>query len=564
MKYYLVYNDIITFNPDTYEATTTDEPLWLRNEIDKWKDKYGCGGRVLTTPNNLQSFIISPDDDLRSKCTDDSLFELFPRDAQEIINELMPPEFDEAGLLIVQPTPTLEQLSKVFWGYAQNHSGTISTSETWTVANSPHHITGTITVAANQTLTFDPGITVYHDGDYRITLSSGTGGLYAVGNSSGVINVLANAELLGTATRSTLGGLLTANTGIGNGCFVNLQFARFQNFSSLMSIGATTGNTFTLNNLHVTGCGALINFAAGYNKDITVSNCLFQSSSASWSYSSTSTGSLTFSHCDFYGVGSYSNGSSGMQTQINFIDCYSPNQIGSNLKVSMLRSFLLATVGMGSANTYNTSFESCIYKNCGFSLGNTSGGAHTFLNCDFVRRDSVAMFNQTTPTPIQLQVTSCFIAGTNSTGFSNYFTGVQSTLQVTTNDAAHFAFITPRTTRNFVFTPASISSGSITNTGATIAWTVDFKTRNRVRYGTSSGVYTSTEDPYQTWSGWDGSKMQSVSASIPLSNLTPGITYFYVAESYDLVTDTWVTSAEGSFQTTGSGGGGSTVIVIED
>jgi hypothetical protein len=65
------------------------------------------------------------------------------------------------------PTPSLEQVHKMWFGYAQNHTGTISSNETWTLANSPHHITGNITIAADVVVTIEAGCDVQFDGNYR-------------------------------------------------------------------------------------------------------------------------------------------------------------------------------------------------------------------------------------------------------------------------------------------------------------------------------------------------------------------------------------------------------------
>jgi hypothetical protein len=51
-----------------------------------------------------------------------------------------------------------------------NHSGTISSNETWFVAGNPHIITGNITVSAGVTLTIEPGAEVYFNSGRRMVV----------------------------------------------------------------------------------------------------------------------------------------------------------------------------------------------------------------------------------------------------------------------------------------------------------------------------------------------------------------------------------------------------------
>ena len=87
-----------------------------------------------------------------------------------------------AGILLIA-TPAL----------AENHSGTIGT-ETWTFVNSPHIITGDVTVSDGHTLTIEAGCEVKFDGNYYLLIS---GRLIADGDSSNHITFTSNQSVPG-------------------------------------------------------------------------------------------------------------------------------------------------------------------------------------------------------------------------------------------------------------------------------------------------------------------------------------------------------------------------------
>ena len=67
---------------------------------------------------------------------------------------------------------------------ATDHSGTISSNETWLAAGNPHVIVGNVTVNAGVTLTMGAGVEVLFDSSRRITFN---GTLTAVGTSGNEI-----------------------------------------------------------------------------------------------------------------------------------------------------------------------------------------------------------------------------------------------------------------------------------------------------------------------------------------------------------------------------------------
>jgi len=69
---------------------------------------------------------------------------------------------------------------------AADVSGTITT-QSWTAANSPYHVTGTITVPAGNTLTIQPGVDVLFDADVRFVV---LGSLHAAGTETDSIRFI--------------------------------------------------------------------------------------------------------------------------------------------------------------------------------------------------------------------------------------------------------------------------------------------------------------------------------------------------------------------------------------
>jgi hypothetical protein len=77
-------------------------------------------------------------------------------------------------------------------GFAANHSGTISANEIWTLSNSPHHITGQLTINDGVTVTIEPGCQVYFDGNFQVRVF---GALNANGTSASHILFTSNQAI---------------------------------------------------------------------------------------------------------------------------------------------------------------------------------------------------------------------------------------------------------------------------------------------------------------------------------------------------------------------------------
>ncbi len=109
---------------------------------------------------------------------------------------------------------------------------------------------------------------------------------------------------------------------------------------------------------------------------------------------------------------------------------------------------------------------------------------------------------------------------------------------------SHFSIFAPLAD----VTPPVISGvavSSITASSAAITWTTDEASRGSIRYGTGSGVYTSTEEETSN----------VTSHRVQLTGLSAGTRYYYVVSSKDQ-SDNTANSTERSFTTSSSGGSG--------
>lgn len=550
MKYYIVKNDVITVN-NLGEATCTDEPLWLRKEIDKWT----LGGRpCVVYGNNLESFIISPDSYLHKKCPDESLREISEVDARLIIAHSFPEktiEHTDGSIEVV--TTTFEDVCKVYWKYAQNHSGTISTSETWTLANSPHHITGDTTLAANQVLTIEAGCQVFVDGNYTLILSAGTTGtteVRSIGTTTSRIVWRSNASLSNLGTYTDWVGVSIQ----GNNSKITVRYSNFSNsLQTIKSNSAYANGVFDISYCLFDCCQYAFYVASSWAVNVTIANCKFIRTSAN-ATGGTVNFTLTFNDCEWLSKTYLPTAQVGMVMVIN--DSIIPNVTPTPASAMTVNRCFIAypNVQLGATQTANLSFTDCLFgyaQSTNLLLVN-SGSANTtsFTTCDVVSQDGASskLVNNSSSSTVAITFTDCLLGRYFTRDRYRYVTSTADSLF--TDTFSKITLTNPRTTRKFPFTPTSIVVSDTTQYSSTISWNSGFRSRQMVRFGTSSGNYTGEQCiGYASFSNWNGLGQYTATPSITIPSLKPGTTYYYIVGSFDWLENEWVWSSESSFTT---------------
>jgi len=413
------------------------------------------------------------------------------------------------------------------------------------------HVTGDLTNANGFEGKIQAGAEILVDGDYYFR----NYGKATYDGTSGKITIKSNlANPMGNSW-----GELTFDD-IDSGSVV--KYVELRNCQEgFILAGTTSDSELTISNLSTVNCQISVSQEMDAGCNVTISNSLFEGSGQYAIVIITNNAmTLTLSDCEIKSYDRLFNSSSG---------AISPTLALSNCKIEDTR--------MGNCY-FKFDVDNCYFNNitCTYYLQFLTTTTSTLDNSMFIR------FTGTTYSFLRcgtgnVAVTNCDI------GLVNYWSGASVCYgggtytnvaifgcktydplvfdTYTAGDDSDLGFIVDATsivslsaTRNETFIPASIAESALGDNGVTIGWTGGtglIKSKHRIRYGTTSGVYTMVATKKWDWSNHDGlHDIMTTTPSFDLANLKSGTKYYYICETYDPAFDVWNASAERNFTTT--------------
>jgi hypothetical protein len=263
--------------------------------------------------------------------------------------------------------------------FSTNVSGSIHDNTTWSLANSPYHVTGNIIVFPGNTLTIEPGVWVIFDGNYELEIR---GEIVANGDTSNRIHFCGKQVISGPDTTFVVWRrIFTEQNNKSRGTFTYCDFRDAQvAIDYLVSEHSVTNCTFEFNDTGI----AYMNTWEVMRKTL-VKDCIFRNNRIGMSQAR----NAKLENCYFINnkEEGFSTGIRGSISNCTFI--YNGN--GINWFTGSIRNsvFLYNTSGIKNFNaeysSWTDTLSGCIIQYNEYGIDNSShwfGGNGMIVNND--------------------------------------------------------------------------------------------------------------------------------------------------------------------------------------
>lgn len=297
-----------------------------------------------------------------------------------------------------------------------DHSGTISANETWTLATSPHNITGALTINDGVVVTIQAGVSVVFQGNFTVTVNGAI-----AGQATAALPIVVTTST-GT-TRTTSNGTFTLNA-VDAG--MNFDYWRFSGAGAVV-IGATYAGNLSWNNTIFEDHVAAVDIRA----PVTIQTMLVRRCGGAFGTIFTNaaddnvtvTGAL---HVDeFINTGIYNSGAPWDVTKLTLSNgpdsTYAfRNAAGNNALLDCDEFYFYNNTGYvtATAGSIKLIIREGVMRNCDTNFIATSGtagitGSECFITADMIINQSAAVTGT-------VQLLNSYIAGTAGALLTEY------------------------------------------------------------------------------------------------------------------------------------------------